>query len=219
MQMQSTRREILSLFKKRGEVTVKELSQALGITSMGVRQHLATLERDGFVTQLSIRRGRGRPGRTFALTPAGDDLFPRTYQQMALAILDDLRRTEGDGRVEQVFQRRKARLLEEYRARMAGKSLPQQVSELARIRDDEGYLADSESGRVLVLNEYNCPIKGIASAFPYACAYEKQLFEEALGVGVSRVEHILSGAHRCRYLIERAAQQTGARRSRRATTA
>ena len=76
--MTTTRREILSLIKRRGSMTVQELSRTLQITPMGVRQHLAILERDGYIHSNGIRRGQGRPSRLYAISPDGDKLFPRT---------------------------------------------------------------------------------------------------------------------------------------------
>src|SRR4029079_536674 len=41
-----TRQEILALLRRRGQMTATELSERLGIGAVGVRQHLALLERD-----------------------------------------------------------------------------------------------------------------------------------------------------------------------------
>ena len=44
-----TRQEILDLLRRRGQMTAAELSESLGIGAVGVRQHIALLERDGLV--------------------------------------------------------------------------------------------------------------------------------------------------------------------------
>ncbi len=142
--MTSTRREILSLIKRRGPMTVQELSRTLEITPMGVRQHLAILERDGFVHSAGIRRGQGRPSRLYGITPEGDKLFPRTYEQLAQSLLDDLRAVEGEEKLDALFEHRRKRILEQYRARLAGKELRERVAILADARTEEGYLAEHQ---------------------------------------------------------------------------
>src|SRR5579872_4193799 len=201
----TTRSEILSLIKRHGPLTVQELSRRLGITPMGVRQHLAILERDGQLRSDGIRRGQGRPSRVYSITLEGDKVFPRTYEEVATSLLEDVRVLDGDAKIDALFERRRNRQLEQYRARMAGKELPERVAVLAKIRDEEGYLAECEEldNNTFVLIEHNCPIRVVADAHRQACACEMALFSEALGADTTRTEHILAGAPRCRYVITR----------------
>lgn len=62
------RRQILTALKKQGSLSVDDLSRCLGITPMGIRQHLAVLERDNLVMISSVRRGMGRPSYLYRLT-------------------------------------------------------------------------------------------------------------------------------------------------------
>jgi predicted ArsR family transcriptional regulator len=201
----TTRREILSLIKRNGPMTVQELSRSLEITPMGVRQHLAILERDGCVQSNGVRRGQGRPSRMYSITPEGDKMFPRTYEQFATALLDDMKALEGETKVEALFEHRRKRQLEHYRTRMAGKEFGEKVAALAQIRNEEGYLAEhaQEDKDSFVLVEHNCPIRAVAESHPQACACEMALFADALGADVARTQHILAGAPHCRYEITR----------------
>ncbi|HXX38115.1 MAG TPA: metalloregulator ArsR/SmtB family transcription factor [bacterium] len=201
----TTRHEILSLIKRHGPLTVQELSRRLGITPMGVRQHLAILERDGQLRPNGIRRGQGRPSRVYGITPEGDKVFPRTYEEIATSLLKDLRALDGDAKVDALFECRRTRQLEQYRTRITGKDLPDRVAILAKIRDEEGYLAESEElgTDTFALTEYNCPIRVIAEAHRQACGSEMALFTEVLGAEVARTEHLVAGAPRCRYIITR----------------
>jgi predicted ArsR family transcriptional regulator len=210
--MTSTRHEILSLIKRRGPMTVQELSRALKITPMGVRQHLAILERDGFVHSTGVRRGQGRPSRLYGISAEGDKLFPRTYDQLAQSLLDDLRTVEGEEKLAALFEHRRKRLVEQYRARLSGKEFRERVAILADARTEEGYLAEHQQlGRDrFVLIEHNCPIRAIAEGHPQVCRCEMELFAEALGAEVARTDHIASGAPHCRYVITRS-QETSAK--------
>ena len=44
-----TRTNIVNLLKINGKMTINEVSAQLDMSSMGVRQHLGSLERDGLV--------------------------------------------------------------------------------------------------------------------------------------------------------------------------
>ncbi len=208
----TTRRQILSLIKRRGPMTVQELSRSLEITPMGVRQHLAILERDGHVASSGVRRGQGRPSRMYSITAEGDKMFPRTYEQIATALLDDLAAMDGDAKVTELFEHRRKRQVEQYRGQMGGKELAEKVAILARLRDEEGYLAEcsQQDKDTFVLIEHNCAIRAVADAHRQACACELALFAEALGAEVVRTDHILAGAPHCRYVITR--PREGARR-------
>ena len=204
----TTRHEILSLIKRYGPLTVQDLCRRLGITPMGVRQHLAILERDGQLRADGTRRGQGRPSRVYSITPEGDKVFPRTYEEIATSLLEDVRALDGEGKIDALFERRRARLLEQYRTRMIGKDLAGRVAILAEIREEEGYLAESEEldRDTFALTEHNCPIRAIAEAHGQACRCEMSLFAEALEAEVTRTEHMVKGAPRCRYVIGRRRQ-------------
>ena len=86
-QLQPTRRRILLALKQRGGMTAAELAELLGITSMGVRRHLTTLERDRLVDYELVQRGKGRPSYVYRLTAQAENLFPKNYAGLAKELL------------------------------------------------------------------------------------------------------------------------------------
>ena len=56
-----TRERILVLLRRHGRLSAPGLAQLLQLTSVGVRRHLAVLERDGLVSSALERPRRGRP--------------------------------------------------------------------------------------------------------------------------------------------------------------
>jgi predicted ArsR family transcriptional regulator len=88
----STRGRMVTLLRRRGQ-TVDELAAEVGLTNNGVRAHLATLERDGLVTQQgSVRSssGSGKPAYVYELTSEAEDLFPKAYEPTLRQLLDVL---------------------------------------------------------------------------------------------------------------------------------
>ena len=100
---------------------------------------------------------------------------------------------------------RMARQRAEYRARIDGSApLAKRIQQLAKIRADEGYMAEvKRDGTAFLFIENHCPICAAATACQGFCSSELELFRSALGPGVSveRAEHILSGDRRCVYRI------------------
>jgi predicted ArsR family transcriptional regulator len=202
-QMQSTRREILTILKKRGGMTADALSAVLGITPMGVRRHLTLLEKDSLVVFRPVQRGVGRPCYVYSLTAAADELFPRNYPRLTADLLDAVVAIDGPAKVEALFAARAEWLAEQYRPRLAGKDLAGQVAELTRIQDENGYLADWEAlaDGTFRLKEYNCTISQVARRYRQVCVYELALFHNLLDAEVVREKHMASGDEGCVYHI------------------
>jgi predicted ArsR family transcriptional regulator len=205
-QTQDNRQKILQLLKLRGPMTADELSSELGISSMGVRGHLSALENDKLVEFRTRQRGVGRPGYVYYLTDLGDELFPRTYHQLANNLLDAIRALEGDGGLNKVLEKRTDWLEAQYRARMLDKDLEGRVKELARIRSEEGYMADWSKldDDTFQLMEHNCAIYQIARQCSQMCGYEIELFRRVLDdANISREAHMMAGGRICTYVIRR----------------
>lgn len=200
----SARTRILDLLKRRGGLSAQEVAAELGITAVATRKHLAVLQEDGLV-RLGTRNGpRGRPATVYSLSANGEATFPRAYHQLLVDLLQDLSQLEGDTHLNELFDLRNERLAKTYQIRLAGKPFSEAVRELARARDDDGYMASLEASDEggFVLSEHNCPIIDVAQRFPQACTCEHQLFERVLGAPVKRVSTQAEGAAACRYHIE-----------------
>ena len=200
--MPSTRRAILTSLKRHGELDVRDLARELGLTVAAVRQQLGRLDEDGLVTHHPRTEGRGRPTHHYELTPTAEVLFPKRYGDLTTELLGYLGGPTCD-RVDDLFEQRRQRRLDGARRRLAGLALGDQVNELARILDEDGYLADVEPwGDGWRIVEHNCAILSVASGFRQACRSEIAFIRDALpGAQVSRVAHILDGAHVCAYEI------------------
>ena len=181
-----------------------QLSEHLEISTVAVRDHLKSLEHDGLVSFQAERRGVGRPRYVYSVTEQGDEIFPRTYPQVANALLDALRSLEGEDAIDRIFDKRTEWLAAQYSSRMMDKDLAGQVKELAAIRSEEGYMAEWErvSEDEFLLREQNCAIFLLANKTPQACSFELELFRRVLdGASVKRDDHMMSGGRTCTYVI------------------
>jgi predicted ArsR family transcriptional regulator len=198
-----TRAQILTLLRRRGQMTAAELSEELGIGAVGVRQHLALLERDGLVANAGVRRGVGRPSHLYALAAAAEALFPKRYDRLALDALEFVEAQGGAAAVDQLFAERRRRLTEQYTPQLAGKSRAEQVAALAALLTEQGYMCDWEQlpDGTFTLVEHNCPVDCVARDYPQACEHELKLYQDVLGIPLIREETISEGGTCCRYRI------------------
>ncbi|HEX21467.1 MAG TPA: DeoR family transcriptional regulator, partial [Actinobacteria bacterium] len=100
----STRSQIVSELRKSGTLSVNELTERVGISSMGIRQHLAYLEKNGLTSQEQRRQPLGRPCAYYRLTEAAEALFPKLYAHFAAGILNDISEHEGKDKLELIFK-------------------------------------------------------------------------------------------------------------------
>ncbi|MDQ1391268.1 MAG: hypothetical protein QOF30_245 [Acidimicrobiaceae bacterium] len=206
----ATRRAILLTIKRRGEARAEELASSLGITPSAIRQHLAALLGEGLVAIREQRGSAGRPKHVYSVTSKAEDLFPKSYGELTCELLE-YAGAEGPGTVDRMFERRRQRRVAGAEVRLAGKSFDERVEELAKILDEDGYLADTVRGddgewRIV---EHNCAILEVAFRYGQACSSEIGFLRDVMpDAQIDRVSHMASGEHHCAYRVRR--RDTGA---------
>ena len=202
-----TRRAITKLLKTEGPIDSAQLAQKLGLTAMAVRQHLYALQREGLVASEERPVPIGRPAKFWRLTREADHLFPEAYAELSVALINSVKDAFGDEGLERVLTSRCARQRADYGKRIRlHNSLATKLEELAKVRSEEGYMAEirrEEDGSFLLV-ENHCPICAAANACQGFCSTELDLFRSVLGRGVSveRAEHIIKGDQRCVYRVK-----------------
>jgi predicted ArsR family transcriptional regulator len=199
-----TRDRVVRLLLERGPATAAELSELLGLSPAAVRRHLDALLADGSITAREVAprgpRGRGRPAKTFALTDAGRESFPHTYDDLAATALRYLARVGGEQAVAEFAAERVAALEDRCRAAMdgAGDDPIARREALADALSAEGYAASASAiaggGQ---LCQHHCPVAHVAAEFPQLCEAETQVISRLVGSHVQRLATIAHGDGVC----------------------
>lgn len=207
------RRSILVAIKGTGAMDISELAERIGISYEGTRQQLAQLELDGWVTR-SLERETSRPGRPrslFRLTSAGDHLFPKEYDDLAVAIIDAASERLGPEAVRQLLEEVARKKVEHWEPKLAGKSFEERLEALSDI-----YLSDDPFCRVEYgdaeapkLVEMNCPYLEVARRRPALCSVTVSVLRRLLGRRVVRTERFQDGCGRCVFRIGGEAESSG----------
>lgn len=198
--------KLLFLLKSKGAQTAISLALSLNITSMGARQHLRILNEQGLIESYEKTAGVGRPKLFWQLTEKGHQRFPDTHAFLTAELINSIESAFGKKGIDKIITDREHKMQNKYKQELqACLSLADKINTLAKIRTQEGYMAEAgknEDGS-FYLYENHCPICVAATQCQNFCRSELNLFKNALGDGVKieRQEHIVSGARRCAYLI------------------
>jgi len=204
----TTRRAIVRLLKQEGALDSAALARKLKLTPMAVRQHLYELQNEKLVTAEERKVPLGRPAKYWHLTRDADRLFPDAYAELSVALIGAIQQTLGSAGMQRVLDTRFTQLREAYQNRIPRDApLAARLKELAKIRSEEGYMAEvRRDGSAYLFIENHCPICAAATACQGLCASELELFQSVLGANtrIERTEHIVAGNRRCVYRISSA---------------
>ena len=199
------KKKLLYYLKIMQQAGLEELANVMKISRMAVHKHLALLQQRGLVEGIETRGHVGRPRMVYQLTNQSKTIFPKSYSAIASHALDFIERNMGKEAVEKVLRERQSELFDQYYKRLKDLDFDKKVKELARIRDEEGYIAESKklkSDGKHILLEYNCPIIHIAEKHWEACSTETELFEKLLEANIETTHRAAKGDLICKFAIK-----------------
>lgn len=203
----ASRRAILNAIKLRGSATIAELATELEMTGEAVRQQLIQLQKEEWVCTVNQREsGRihsGRPAAHFRLTVAGEHLFPKRYDRLALALLDAVGRLDGD-RLTQVLELVAEQEVRFWEARLDGAGFDERIEAIRGVYCNEHQFAEIEhmADGTIQLSERNCPYLNVASSRPALCSISLHILRKLLSVDVQRLQRMEAGDERCLFRID-----------------
>lgn len=202
----SPRTQILYLLRKseRG-MSTDELCSELKVTPMAVHRQLKKLLEEGLVTSETLRQNRGRPIHIYKLTEATDHIFPKSYSQLLLELLTELKLKQGVARVRELFESRFKKFVSANKDKVSKQNLSDTVVAACNVLTENGYMAEPQlaTNGKFVIKLHNCPIYKVARQFPETCGCEQASLSELLKAKVTRDRHILQGHNYCSYLVEK----------------
>lgn len=199
--------QILTFIKRRGETTNADIARDLNVTYEAVRQQLRQLEAAELVNSRKKRSkdGRaGRPTRVYTLSPAGDHLFPKAYDELAVELIDTLAAALGPEALRQVLTSFTDENVRQWAPNLDDKSLLERLEALKGIYlEDDAYMEvdqDEASGE-LRLVERNCPFLNVAARRPALCSVTVSTLSRLLGHKVTREKRFQDGDGRCVFRV------------------
>jgi len=193
---------VLELLKARGPATIADLARRLDLTGEAVRQQLVRLAAAGFVAARRERRGPGRPVARWALTTGAEQLFPKRYDDLAVALLDGVSDTLGPDATRRLLASLTEERVRAWEPRLRGLSLRRKLDRLKDlyVADDAHTSVEARQGE-LRLVERNCPFLDVALKRPALCSVTVSALSRLLGYQVERVEQFQAGHGRCVFRV------------------
>jgi predicted ArsR family transcriptional regulator len=205
-----TQRALLLGLKRLGPATQAELGREVPFTPGTLREHLHALAALGVIRREGVRRGKpGRPEVVFALTPAGESLFPRREAEILRDLVSYLVAQGHTGVIDafwaaDVGVRRPAAL-----ARVRSLRGGERFAEVARMMSEQGFMAQVRgAGSQRTLRLCHCPIAAVVAVTQAPCRHEERLLGELLGGPVTRTAYLPDGQGSCSYVSRRRSRTT-----------
>lgn len=196
--------KILALLKQHGESTMAEIADHLDVSYEAVRQQMKQLVAMRLVEHRKGPNpsGVGRPLRHYSLSPSGDHLFPKNYDDLAVSLIDAIGDELGADGLRRVLSRVADAQVAQWEPQLAGKNLEErlEVLEDIYIEDDPFTEASTVEGQ-LQLVERNCPYLNVASRRPALCSLTVSVLSRLLGHRVTRVRRFQDGDGRCVFRV------------------
>ena len=189
------------LLRHKGGLTVDELGTRLQVTRNAIRQHLAALETDGFVSHGESKATGGRPTQLYVLSQKGRELFPRQYSWLAQLMLESVKQESGGVALSKRLGAMGTKVGNQLRAQQpALRTRSDRVLKLAELMEQLGY--NTASTTVLdptVISADNCVFHDLALKDPEVCQFDLALLATFTESRVVLTECMAKGGHVCRF--------------------
>ena len=186
--------EVLERIKRSARgLTVKDLSEAMGMSYMGVKAHCAALASVGYLTTWRQPAPKGRPYLFYRLSVTGERFFQDSQEGvLALDLLVQARGLFGPTAPQKLLMMYFRSQTQRYREKIgeAGDAPTiERARHFVRLREKEGRMSllTGEPENQQIRESHN-PLSDLMKAYPESCAMEEQMVGEVLGLPVSRRE-------------------------------
>jgi predicted ArsR family transcriptional regulator len=212
--VQTIRRRILEILKRRKSATVGDLARHLDMAPVSVRYHLDILQGDNLiqVSKAHHEGNVGRPKQLYSLTREADDYFPDNFAPLTAGLVTQLKKALAPDQVEAAFCALGREMAQEF---LEDEGDDRDVEErLVRISDflnERGYLARWEKemppddvatlSDSYLLHTFNCPYAGVSSEHRELCRMDLELMKELVGQPCCRVDSLAEDGRCCTYRI------------------
>ena len=203
--IRSRQQQILKLLlENKAGLSIDEIAAALHISRNAVQQHFVALERDGYIQASVLNKTGGRPVRSFVLTEAGINSFPKRYAWFSELILGDLKNEKGSEAFKRYLHNLGSRLAQSLLPQFKGKPTDVRIEELVKVMDDLGFktrqITDADSNEPII-EACNCIYHDLAQKHEEICEFDRALIASLLDKEIDHVECMAKGGGVCRFKI------------------
>jgi len=198
----STRQKVLHTLLKNHRCTIVELAEAVDINPISVRHHITKLQSEGLVNSIEERHGVGRPRRVYFLTEQGRERFPQRYLRLTLRLLEQLKETMPQQKVDELFTQMAQDLAKEYKDELDGLSIEERLDLVMELLTNEGFTIDwKQQSNTYQIHETSCPYFHVGQDHPEVCKIDQTLISTILNVPTQKIKCKLNGDAHCIFIV------------------
>lgn len=191
---------VLDLLRQQDGMTVTQMATELGVTSTAVRHRLQRLMEQEYIDRSVVRYGRGRPRHHYCLTSKGRRKTGSNFQDLALALWQEIARLEDPEIRRGAMERLASRLARMYADRIQGQTLEEKMQALSELFAERQIPMNvQQEASFPVLQTSSCPYPDLARKDRSICSVEQMLFSQLLGEKIHLSQCRLDGASCCSF--------------------
>lgn len=196
---------VLDLLRQRGTMGVSELAAELAVTPTAVRQRLARLMGNGYLSRQAEKAGRGRPSHRYRLTSEGRRKAGTNLADFAVAAWEEIKEIDDPVVRRELMERIAKRLVRRVAEHIHGDTLEEKIESLVQFFEQRRipYRVDRD-GDLPVLTALSCPYPDLADDQRTICSMERSMFEELFGSEVTQNACLLDGGNCCSFELNAA---------------
>jgi len=169
-----------------------------------VQQHFVVLERDGYIQAGVLNKTAGRPVRSYVLTEAGINSFPKQYAWFSELILTDLKNELGSEAFQRYLHKLGSNLSQSLLPQFEGKQTDERIEALVKVMEGLGFnarnMTDSSTNEHAI-EANNCIYHDLAKKHEELCEFDRTLISSLLDKTIDHVECMAKGGAVCRFKI------------------
>jgi len=200
-----SQRQVLSeLLANKEGMTIDDLVSAIGLSRSAINQHLAALEREGYVRKATFRKTRGRPRQVYILTEDGAHLFPKQYSWFSALLIKTLQEQLGRERLDEYMYELGVQMSATAIPRLIGLNRTERVDEIVKIMNETGFVASTAAAlpedKIPRIECTNCVYHDLARDYPAVCRFDIGFLSGLMGADVEHQECMhRDNGKRCRF--------------------
>lgn len=192
------------LLENKAGLSIDEIATALDISRNAVQQHFTVLEKDGYIHAGVVNKTAGRPVRSFVLTEAGINSFPKQYAWFSELILAELKSEMGSEAFQSYLHKLANKLSQSLLPQFNGKETDERIETLLTVMDSLGFqakkLAESDDNQQMI-EACNCIYHDLAQKHEEICQFDRTLISTLLDKEIEQVECMAKGGAVCCFKI------------------
>ena len=192
------------LLENKTGLSIDEIATELAISRNAVQQHFSVLEKNGYIQAGALNKTVGRPVRSYVLTEAGINSFPKQYAWFSELILTDLKNEFGSEAFQNYLHKLGSNLSQSLLPQFEGKQTDERIEALVKVMEGLGFnarnMTDSGTGE-RTIEAYNCIYHDLAQKHEELCEFDRTLISSLLDKAIHHEACMAKGGAVCRFKI------------------